>query len=155
MSSSTTNGINRAYDSAVIAAEGVRQAAVTPTTAQATVIAAEITYYRAAVKAALANGVSPSGAMVALRSLGGDRSMTWEAPMGISPTGNRAFDAAALLAEQIRQTAQAGSPTQAQARAADLAWFNAVIAAAAASGGAITVPNEVASLAAIIATGNP
>jgi hypothetical protein len=75
--------------------------------------------------------------------------------MGIQPTGNRAFDAAAQLAEQIRQTAQAGSPTQAQARAADLAWFNAVIAAANASGGAVTVPNELASLAAIISTGNP
>jgi hypothetical protein len=75
--------------------------------------------------------------------------------MGIQPTGNRAFDAAAQLAEQIRQTAQAGNPTQAQARAANVAWFNAIIAAANASNGVITVPNEIASLAAIIATGNP
>jgi hypothetical protein len=75
--------------------------------------------------------------------------------MGIQPTGNRAFDAAAQLAERTRQAAQAGNPTQAQARAADLAWFNAVIAAAAASGGVITVPNEIASLAAINRTGNP
>jgi hypothetical protein len=75
--------------------------------------------------------------------------------MGIQPTGNRTFDAAALLAEQIRQTAQAGSPTQAQSRAADLLWLNSIIAAAAASGGAVVVPNEIASLAAIVATGNP
>jgi hypothetical protein len=75
--------------------------------------------------------------------------------MGISPTGNLAFDTAALRAEGIRQTAQAGSPTQAQARAADVAWFNAIIAAAAASGGAVTVPNELAALSAIVATGNP
>jgi hypothetical protein len=75
--------------------------------------------------------------------------------MGIQPTGNRAFDAAAQLAEQIRQTAQAGKPTQAQARAADLVWLNSIIAAAAASGGAVTVPNELAALSAIVATGNP
>jgi hypothetical protein len=75
--------------------------------------------------------------------------------MGIQPTGNLVFDAAVLRAELTRQTAQSGSPTQAVARAADLAWYNAVIAAAAASNGAVTVPNEVASLAAIIATGNP
>jgi hypothetical protein len=75
--------------------------------------------------------------------------------MGIQPTGNRVFDAAAQLAEQIRQTAQAGKPTQAQARAADLAYLNSLIAAANASGGAVVVPNEIASLAAIIATGNP
>jgi hypothetical protein len=75
--------------------------------------------------------------------------------MGIQPTGNRTFDQAVMLAEQIRQVAQAGHPTQAQARAADLAWYNAIITAAAASGGAVTVPNEVASLAAITSTGNP
>jgi hypothetical protein len=75
--------------------------------------------------------------------------------MGIQPTGNRTFDAAIMLAERARQAAQAGNPTQAQVRAADLAWFNAVIAAANASGGAVVVPNEIASLAAINATGNP
>jgi hypothetical protein len=56
--------------------------------------------------------------------------------MGIQPTGNRTFDAAAQRAQQIWQAAQAGKPTQAQARAADLAWVNAIIAAANASGGA-------------------
>jgi hypothetical protein len=75
--------------------------------------------------------------------------------MGIQATGNRFFDVAVMLAEQIRQAAQAGSPTQAQARTADLAWFNAVIAAANASGGAVTVPNEMAALSAINRTGNP
>jgi hypothetical protein len=75
--------------------------------------------------------------------------------MGISLTGNQAFDVAALLAEQIRQTAQAGSPSQAQARAADLAWFAAITAAATASGGAVTAPNEVAAVSAINRTGNP
>jgi hypothetical protein len=75
--------------------------------------------------------------------------------MGIQPTGNRTFDTAALLAEQIRQAAQAGHPTQAQARAADLVWYAAIITAANASGGAVVVPNEIASLAAINRTGNP
>jgi hypothetical protein len=70
MSSNSTNGLSRAYDSAVIAAEGVRQTAVAAASSQAAVINAEITFYRAVVKAAIANGVSPSGAMVALRGLG-------------------------------------------------------------------------------------
>jgi hypothetical protein len=75
--------------------------------------------------------------------------------VGIQPTGNQAFDAAVRLAEQVRQTVQAGSPSQAQVRAADLAWFAAVTAAATASGGAVTVPNELAAVAAINRTGNP
>jgi hypothetical protein len=75
--------------------------------------------------------------------------------MGIQATGNPAFDTAVLLAEQTRQLAQSGSPTQAQVRAADLAWFAAVTAAATASGGAVTVPNEVAAVSAISRTGNP
>jgi hypothetical protein len=70
MSSNGTNGINRAFDTAAIAAEGVRQAGITPTTAQATVNSVEITYYRAVAKAAIADGCSPSGAMAALKSLG-------------------------------------------------------------------------------------
>jgi hypothetical protein len=75
--------------------------------------------------------------------------------VGIQPTGNQAFDTAILLAEQIRQLAQAGSPSQAQVRAADLAWFAAITAAATASGGAVTVPNELAAVSAINRTGNP
>jgi hypothetical protein len=70
MSSNGTNGINRAFDSDAIAAEGVRQAAITPTTAQATVISAEIIYYRAVARSAIKNGCSPSAAMSALRELG-------------------------------------------------------------------------------------
>jgi hypothetical protein len=70
MSSNGTNGINRAFDTAVIAAEGVRQGLITPTTAQATVNSIEISYYRAVAKAAIADGCSPSAAMSALRSLG-------------------------------------------------------------------------------------
>jgi hypothetical protein len=75
--------------------------------------------------------------------------------MAIQPTGNQAFDSAVLLAEQGRQLAQSGSPSQAQVRAADLAWFAAVIAAATASGGVISVPNELAAVAAITRTRNP
>jgi hypothetical protein len=75
--------------------------------------------------------------------------------MGIQLTGNSTFDSAVLLAERTRQTAQAGSATQAQVRAADLAWFAAVTAAATASGGAVTVPNELAAVSAINSTGNP
>jgi fructose-1-phosphate kinase PfkB-like protein len=70
MSSSSTNGISRAFDSDAIAAEGVRQVVVAAASSQAAVISAEITYFRAVVKSALKNGVSPSGAMVALRGLG-------------------------------------------------------------------------------------
>jgi hypothetical protein len=70
MSSNGTNGINRAFDTAAIAAEGVRQAGITPTTAQATVNSVETIYYRAILKAALANGCSAAAAMAALKSLG-------------------------------------------------------------------------------------
>jgi hypothetical protein len=70
MSSSTTNGLSRGYDTAAIAAEGVRQTAVAAASSQTVVMAAEITYYRTLVKAAIANGVSPAGAMVALKGLG-------------------------------------------------------------------------------------
>jgi hypothetical protein len=70
MSSNGTNGINRAFDTAVIAAEGVRQAAITPTTAQATVNSVEIAYYKAIAKAAILDNCSPSAAMSALRALG-------------------------------------------------------------------------------------
>jgi hypothetical protein len=70
MSSNGTNGINRAFDTAAIAAERVRQSGITPTTAQATVNSVEITYYRAVAKAAIADGCSPSAAMAALKSLG-------------------------------------------------------------------------------------
>jgi hypothetical protein len=70
MSSNGTNGINRAFDTAVIAAEGVRQVAVAAVSSQPAINTIEITYYRAVAKAAIADGCSPSAAMAALKSLG-------------------------------------------------------------------------------------
>jgi hypothetical protein len=67
--SPSTSG-KKAHDDTVIAAEGVRQTAITPTTPQATVNAAEIAFYRTVAKSALANGVSPSAAIRALQNLG-------------------------------------------------------------------------------------
>jgi hypothetical protein len=60
----------KTVDDAVQRLENTRQAAITPTTAQATVIAADIAYHRGFVKLAIANGVSPAGSMAALKSLG-------------------------------------------------------------------------------------
>jgi hypothetical protein len=69
MSVDHTNGASRAYDSAVLAAELTRSNAIVGAS-QAAVNTATIVYYRALVKAALANGVSPSSAMQALKELG-------------------------------------------------------------------------------------
>jgi hypothetical protein len=60
----------KAQNDATNAAQYVLQGTITPATAQLTVNAAEIVYFRAVVKACLANGCSPSAAMVALKSLG-------------------------------------------------------------------------------------
>jgi hypothetical protein len=60
----------KAHVDAAYAAEGARQAAITPTTPQATVRAADIAYHRAIVQSALATGVSPAASMRALQSLG-------------------------------------------------------------------------------------
>lgn len=60
----------KAHDDVVTAAESARQGTVTASTAQATVNTAEITYFRAVVKSALKNNVSPAAAMSALRELG-------------------------------------------------------------------------------------
>jgi hypothetical protein len=70
MSVDHTNGASRAYDSAVLAAELVRQNALAGTPTQAAVNTATTVYYRALVKAAIANGVSTSAAMQALKELG-------------------------------------------------------------------------------------
>jgi hypothetical protein len=70
MSADATNGNNRAYDSAVLAAELVRQNALAGTPTQAAVNTATIVYHRALVKAAIANGVSPAASMQALKELG-------------------------------------------------------------------------------------
>jgi hypothetical protein len=45
MSSNTTNGLSRAYDSAVLAAEGIRQTAVMGASSQAAVTNAEIIFF--------------------------------------------------------------------------------------------------------------
>jgi hypothetical protein len=60
----------RAHDQVQNAAEAVRQSAITPTTAQSAVNTATIVFHRACVKSALANGVSPSASMQALKELG-------------------------------------------------------------------------------------
>ena len=61
---------NAAFNATANAAEGVRQVAVAAATTQAAVTAAEITYFRACMKAAIANGVSTSNFNDALKSLG-------------------------------------------------------------------------------------
>jgi hypothetical protein len=60
----------KTVDDAVQRLENTRQAAITPTTAQPTVIAADVAYHRGYVALALKNGVSPAGPMAALRELG-------------------------------------------------------------------------------------
>lgn len=67
MSNSLTG--NKAHDDTVAKAEGVRQS-VAVGSSQATYISADVTFYRAVAKSALANGVSPSAAMSALKALG-------------------------------------------------------------------------------------
>jgi hypothetical protein len=69
MSADATNGNNRAYDSAVLAAELTRQNAPIGAS-QSAVNTATIVYHRALVKAAIANNVSPAASMQALRELG-------------------------------------------------------------------------------------
>jgi hypothetical protein len=60
-----------AHDSTVNAAELVLQSAVAAANNNAVTIRnAEVTYYRAVVKSALANGVSPAASMQALKELG-------------------------------------------------------------------------------------
>jgi hypothetical protein len=60
----------KTVDDSIARLENTRQSAITPTTAQATVIAADIAYHRGFVALALKNGVSPAGSMAALRELG-------------------------------------------------------------------------------------
>ena len=59
----------KAHDDTVAKAELVRQSVAAGST-QATYIGADVVFYRAVAKSALANGVSPSAAMSALKSLG-------------------------------------------------------------------------------------
>jgi hypothetical protein len=60
----------KVHDDAVLRAENTRQTAVAAASTQAAVITAEISCHRAIVKSALANGVSTSASMSALRELG-------------------------------------------------------------------------------------
>ena len=58
------------HDDAILKAEGIRQAATAAASTQAAVISVDIQFHRAAVKSALANGVSPAASMQALKELG-------------------------------------------------------------------------------------
>jgi hypothetical protein len=60
----------KTVDDAVQRLENTRQSAITPTTAQPTVIAADVAFHRGFVKLSIANGVSAAGSMAALRGLG-------------------------------------------------------------------------------------
>ena len=66
---SQSNSGNKTHDAAVSVAECTRQAAVTPTTAQISVIAAEVTFYRACLASAIANGTNGQQYETALKEL--------------------------------------------------------------------------------------
>lgn len=66
---STSKSGNKAYDDSVATAEAARQIAVAGAT-QASVNSAEMTFARAGLKAALANGCSPSCWTMLLKHLG-------------------------------------------------------------------------------------
>jgi hypothetical protein len=61
---------NKAFDDQAAALETTRQAASVPGASQATVMAADIAYYRGMVKNAIAQNISPSLYNQALKSLG-------------------------------------------------------------------------------------
>jgi hypothetical protein len=61
---------NLTHNAAVAAAEGIRQTAVAAASTQAAVRSAEVTFHTTCRTSALANGVSPSVHIYALRSLG-------------------------------------------------------------------------------------
>jgi hypothetical protein len=60
----------KAHDDAVLAAEGVRQTALAIATTQAAATSAAITFFRACVTSAVANGVGTEQFRAALRELG-------------------------------------------------------------------------------------
>ena len=60
----------KVHDDAVLRAENARQVSTAAASTQAAVISADVTYHRAVVKSALANGISPAASMLALRHLG-------------------------------------------------------------------------------------
>jgi len=61
---------NKSHDDTVNAAEGTRQVAVAAAATQAAVNAAEITFHRAALASAKANGIGIEPIIAALRQLG-------------------------------------------------------------------------------------
>jgi hypothetical protein len=67
--SNAATGI-KSHDDAVLRAENTRQAVTAAASTQAAVISADVTFHRAVVKSALANGVSPAASMSALKHLG-------------------------------------------------------------------------------------
>jgi hypothetical protein len=71
----------------------------------------------------------------------------------IYKTGNSGFDAAALVAEQVRTAAERVATTQAQMTAAAKNYFVAIVAAGVANG--VMTGNEQSALNAINSTGAP
>lgn len=60
---------NRTHDATVSVAESIRQGACTPTATKATVVAAEVTFYRSCIASAVANGVNAEQYHVAIYEL--------------------------------------------------------------------------------------
>ena len=67
---STVQSENKTHNATVAAAEAARQATVVTTATKATVVTAEVTFYKAAVASAITNGVNPIMFMTALRENG-------------------------------------------------------------------------------------
>lgn len=61
---------NRTHDVAVAVAEAARQAVVTKTATRATILAAEIAFFRACITSAVATGINPEQYQTALKELG-------------------------------------------------------------------------------------
>lgn len=67
---SAGNSSVKAHDDTQNKAEGIRQGAAAPNATRATIVTAEVLFHRAVVKSALANNVSASSSMMALKELG-------------------------------------------------------------------------------------
>jgi hypothetical protein len=67
--SNSLSGI-KGHDDTVLRAENARQVVAVAGATQAAVMSADVTFHRAVVKSALANGVSPAASMQALKELG-------------------------------------------------------------------------------------
>ena len=64
------NTSNKTFNDTANSAEAARQAASVPGATQTVVMSADVAYFRSVIKAAVANGISPSVYNQALRSLG-------------------------------------------------------------------------------------